>query len=122
MRQQLRPLFDQIVVKELDPPEVRESGLALPPSARQESQWPQHGIVIAVGGGIDWWESVGFKMPVDPGDHVAFPAHAGVHVEVNEEKLLVLRVGQLLGVVEDVREPKGTVPLPGERADGSTEA
>ena len=31
MRQQLRPLFDQVVIKELDPDRVRRSGLLLPP-------------------------------------------------------------------------------------------
>jgi chaperonin GroES len=41
------------------------------------------------------------KMPVKPGDHVVFPAAAGVWVEVEEERLLVCRVGQLLGVLEE---------------------
>jgi chaperonin GroES len=42
------------------------------------------------------------KMPVKPGDHVVFPGSAGVWVEVEEERLLVCRVGQLLGVLEEV--------------------
>jgi co-chaperonin GroES (HSP10) len=40
-------------------------------------------------------------MPVKPGDHVVFPASAGVWVEVEEERLLVWRVGQILGVLEE---------------------
>ena len=43
-------------------------------------------------------------MPVAPGDHVVFPASAGVWVEVEEEKLLVCRVGELLGVLETADE------------------
>jgi chaperonin GroES len=39
-----------------------------------------------------------------PGDHVVFPASAGVWVEVEEERLLVCRVGQLLGVLEELEE------------------
>jgi chaperonin GroES len=39
-------------------------------------------------------------MPVKPGDHVVFPAAAGAWVEVEEERLLVCRVGELLGVLE----------------------
>jgi chaperonin GroES len=39
-------------------------------------------------------------MPVKPGDHVVFPAAAGTWVEVEEERLLVCRVGELLGVLE----------------------
>jgi chaperonin GroES len=43
-------------------------------------------------------------MPVVPGDHVVFPGSAGVWVEIHEERLLVCRVGQLLGVLEEVEE------------------
>jgi chaperonin GroES len=100
VRQQLRPLFDQVVIKELEPDRVRQSGLLLPPGEHQTP--PQHGIVLAVGPGLDWWGSVGVKMPVVPGDHVVFPASAGVWVEVEEERLLVCRVGQLLGVLEEL--------------------
>jgi chaperonin GroES len=109
MRQQLRPLFDQVVIKELEPDRVRSSGLVLPPGEHQTP--PQHGIVLAVGPGLDWWSSVGVKMPVRPGDHVVFPAAAGVWVEVEEELLLVCRVGQLLGVLEEIEEPReGQLP------------
>jgi chaperonin GroES len=44
-------------------------------------------------------------MPVRPGDHVVFPFSAGVWVEVDEERLLVCRVGELLGVLEIIEEP-----------------
>ena len=44
-------------------------------------------------------------MPVQPGDHVVFPAVAGVWVEVDEERLLVCSVGDLLGVLESAPGP-----------------
>ena len=84
MRNQLRPLFDRVVIKELDPDRVRRSGLVVP--AGDHEPPPQHGIVLAVGPGIDWWES------------------AGVWIEVDEERLLVCRVGELLGVIEEVAD------------------
>jgi chaperonin GroES len=102
MRQQLRPLFDQVVVKELEPDRVRRSGLVVPPGTHEPP--PQHGIVLAVGPGLDWWSHVGVQMPVQPGDHVVFPAPAGVWVEVEEERLLVCRVSELLGVLEQVQD------------------
>jgi chaperonin GroES len=110
VKQQLRPLFDQVVIKELEPDRVRRSGLLLPPGEHETP--PQHGIVLAVGPGLDWWGGVGIKMPVAPGDHVVFPGSAGVWVDVEEERLLVCRVGQLLGVLEEV-EPKGSDPSTG---------
>ena len=98
VRQELRPLFDRVVIKELEPDRVRQSGLVVPAGSHEPP--PQHGIVLAVGPGIDWWESAGVHMPVKPGDHVVFPASAGTWVEVDEERLLVCRVGELLGVLE----------------------
>jgi len=50
-------------------------------------------------------------MPVRPGDHVVFPASAGVWVDVEEERLLVCRVGELLGVLEPLDE--SSLPLEG---------
>ena len=105
MRNQLRPLFDRVVIKELDPDRVRRSGLIVPPGSEEPP--PQHGIVLAVGPGLDWWENVGIAMPVRPGDHVVFPASAGVWIEVEEERLLVCRVGELLGVLETVENCPG---------------
>ncbi|HEY7967119.1 MAG TPA: co-chaperone GroES family protein [Solirubrobacteraceae bacterium] len=107
MRQQLRPLFDRVVIKELEPDRIRQSGLVVPPGTHEPP--PQHGIVLAVGAGVDWWAQAGLEMPVAPGDHVVFPFSAGAWVEVDEERLLVCRVGELLGVLEIVEERE---PLP----------
>jgi chaperonin GroES len=116
VRQQLRPLFDQVVIKELDPDRVRRSGLLLPPGENESP--PQHGIVLAVGPGLDWWGHVGVRMPVKPGDHVVFPSAAGVWVEIEEERLLVCRVGQLLGVLEEAEDHReGPMPAFEEDVD-----
>src|SRR4051794_31895358 len=98
MGHNLRPLFDRVVVKELEPDRIRESGLLVPPGTHEPP--PQHGIVLAVGPGLDWWEGAGIGMPDRPGDHVVCPASAGGGGEVAEERLLVCRGGELLGVLE----------------------
>ena len=113
MRQQLRPLFDRVVIKELEPERFRRSGILVAPGTHEPP--PQHGIVLAVGDGIDWWASAGVQMPVVPGDHVVFPASAGVWIEVDEERLLVCRVGELLGVIDPAAE-RESVGGPGEDA------
>jgi chaperonin GroES len=100
VRHRLRPLFDQVVLKELDQDRMRRSGLVVP--AGTDEPPPQQGIVLAVGPGLDWWENAGVDMPVQPGDHVVFPSSAGVWVEIDEERLLVCRVGELLGVLESL--------------------
>lgn len=109
MRHQLRPLFDRIVIKELEPDRMRQSGLLVPQGSHEPP--PQHGIVLAVGPGLDWWAQAGVAMPVSAGDHIVFPASAGAWVEVDEERLLVCRVGEILGVLEPLEQPAG-VPDP----------
>ena len=52
------------------------------------------------------------RMPVKPGDHVVFPASAGAWVEVEEEKLLVCRVGELLGVLEEIPDASALTAMP----------
>ena len=103
MRNLLRPIFDRVTIKELEPDRIRRSGLVVPEGTREPP--PQHGIVLAVGPGLDWWEGAGVRMPVKAGDHVVFPASAGNWVEVDEERLLVCRVGELLGVLEEAQPP-----------------
>jgi chaperonin GroES len=102
-RHQLRPLFDRVVIKELEPDRMRRSGLVVPEGLNEPP--PQHGIVLSVGQGVDWWEAAGVQMPIQPGDHVVFPGSAGVWIEVDEERLLVCRITELLGVLETVNEP-----------------
>src|SRR5258705_379973 len=53
-RNQLRPLFDRVVIKELEPDRMRNSGLLVPPGTNEPT--PQHGIVLAVGQGGGWGE------------------------------------------------------------------
>jgi chaperonin GroES len=92
----LRPLFDQVVIKELEPDRMRKSGLVVPQGNHDLP--PNEGIVLAVGEGPP--DLADFKMPVAPGDHVVFPRTAGVWVEVEDERLLVCRVREILGVIE----------------------
>src|SRR5689334_9219166 len=97
MADALRPLFDQVVIKELEPDRMRKSGLLVPQGTHDLP--PNEGIVLAVGEGPP--DIADFKMPVKPGDHVVFPRSAGVWVEVEDERLLVCRVRELLGVIEE---------------------
>jgi chaperonin GroES len=92
----LRPLFDQVVIKELEPERMRKSGILVPQGTHDLP--PNEGIVLAVGEGPP--DLPDFKMPVARGDHVVFPRSAGVWVEIEDERLLVCRVREILGVIE----------------------
>ena len=93
----LRPLFDQVVIKELEPDRMRKSGL-LVPRGHAATCRPTRASCSPPATGRPTLPD--FKMPVKPGDHVVFPRSAGVWVEVEDERLLVCRVREILGVIE----------------------
>src|SRR6201746_1834532 len=95
MRNQLRALFDRVVTKELDPDRIRRSRLFA--RAGSDEAPPQHGSARGGGPGLGWWDQARIHMPDKPGDHIVFPASAGAWVEVDEERLLVCRIGERLG-------------------------
>src|ERR1041384_7120599 len=115
MQHHLKPLFDHVVIKELEPDRIRDPGLVVPPGTHEPP--PQHGIVLSVGPGLDWWSGAGIAMPVKPGDRGVSPAPAGAWGEVDEERLLVTRVGELLGVLERVEDCPRCAEVPLEAGD-----
>ena len=101
MRQELRPLFDRVVIKELEPDRVRQSGLVVPPGSHEPP--PQHGIVLAVGPGSTGGSPPACRCPSARRPR-RLPRRRRRVVEVDEERLLVCRVGELLGVLETAEE------------------
>ena len=73
-------------------------------AAAVQSRWPRLNVVKT-------FNTINCDIMVDPaivpGDHVVFPRSAGVWVEVEDERLLVCRVREILGVIEPGPEPAG---------------
>lgn len=93
----LRPLHDQIVVRQFDEEEVTESGIVLAGSAKEK---PSQGVVIAVGEGVHLGNGDFRKTSVPVGSTIVFGKNAGHKVEVDGEELLVMREAEIFGVIE----------------------
>lgn len=93
----LRPLGDHVVVEQLEQEEATASGILLPETAKDR---PQEGKVLAVGPGRALEDGSRGPMEVKEGDRVVFAKFAGTEVNIGERKLLVLKQGDILGVVE----------------------
>ena len=76
--------------------ETTKSGIILSGSAKEK---PQVAEVIAVGPGgtVDGKE---VKMYVKKGDHVLTSKYSGTEVKVDGEEYMIVRVGDILAVVE----------------------
>lgn len=93
------PLGDRIVVKvEGEEEHTLPSGIVLPQQSREK---PQRGEVLAVGPGLNHpmpgGEVVVIPVGVEAGDKILFSKYAGTEVTVDEEEVLILREGDVLG-------------------------
>ena len=88
----LKPLADRVLIKPTPAEETTLSGIIIPDSAKEK---PLKGEVLAVGEGTK-----DEKMVVKEGDCVLYGKYAGTEIEVEGEKLLIMRQSDLLAVVE----------------------
>ena len=93
----LKPLDDRVVIKQSDAQEKTTGGIFLPDTAKEK---PQIGKIIAVGPGklLDNGESG--QMTVKKNDQVIYARYSGNEVEIDREKLVILRESDILGIVE----------------------
>ena len=91
-----RPLQDRVLVKQLEPAEVRRSGIVIPDTAKEK---PQEGKVIAVGDGRVLESGDRVPLAVKVGDRVLFAKYAGDEVRFDDEEYLIMREEDILAVV-----------------------
>lgn len=91
----LRPLGDRVVIKKLEAEEKTKSGIILPDSAKEQ---PQMAEVVAIGSDITNDEEK--KDQIKVGDKVIFSKYAGTEVKLEEQELTVLKLEDLLAIVE----------------------
>jgi chaperonin GroES len=92
----LRPLADRVVVKPLEPEEVKQGGIIIPDTAKEK---PQEGEVVAVGPGklLDSGE----RQPVEvkEKDRILYGKYSGTEVTVEGNEYLIMREGDILAVI-----------------------
>jgi chaperonin GroES len=92
----LKPLGDNVVVKQAEAEQKTKSGFIIPDSAQEK---PQKGTVIAVGEGR--FEK-GARVPIDVkvGDTVIYSKYGGTDVKVDDEEYKILKAGDIYAIVE----------------------
>jgi chaperonin GroES len=88
----LKPLADRVLIQPTAAEEVTASGIIIPDSAKEK---PLRGTVIAVGQGTKDEE-----MILKAGDEVYYGKYAGTELEVEGDKLLIMRQNEVLAVIE----------------------
>ncbi|CAN5713638.1 co-chaperone GroES [soil metagenome] len=93
----LRPLQDRLIVRQSLAEEKTASGIVLPDSAKEK---PTKGKVIAVGPGKLDDKGKPMELGVRVGDTVYYGKYTGTDVEIDGDKLVILRETDVLGVLE----------------------
>ena len=92
----IKPLFDRVVIKNVEAEETTKSGIILTSSAKEK---PQMAEVLAVGPGgmVDGKE---VKMQVEVGQKVIYSKYAGTEVKLDGQEMIIVRQSDILAVVE----------------------
>ena len=92
----LQPLFDRVVIRNVETEEVSKGGILLAGSAKEK---PQMAEVIAVGpGGMIDGKEVG--MAVKVGDKVVYSKYAGTEVKLDGTEYIIVKQNDILAIVE----------------------
>jgi chaperonin GroES len=94
----IKPLEDRILVKPLEPQEVKKGGIIIPDTAKEK---PEEGRVISVGPGKILENGQRKTMEVKKDDRVLFSKYAGTEVSIDGEKHLILREDDILAIIEE---------------------
>ena len=92
----IKPLFDRVVVEQINNEETTKSGIVL---LAKDQEKPQMALVVAVGpGGIVDGKEV--TMNVKVGDKVLYSKYAGSEFKIDGKDVTIMRQSDVLAVVE----------------------
>src|SRR3989338_8212768 len=89
-------LFDNVLVKPLEPEQITASGIVLPDTVKEK---PQVGQVMAVGPGV-YDDGKLVPMQVKVGKKVLYKKWGGNEVKVGREEWMILEQKDILAIVE----------------------
>ncbi len=97
------PLHDRVLVRRIEAEEKTSGGIIIPDSAKEK---PQEGEVLAVGAGTR--DDDGDRIPLDVkvGDRILFGKWSGTEVKLDGEDLIIMKEGDIMGVVHGAEAAK----------------
>jgi chaperonin GroES len=92
---ELKPLGENVVVKQAEAEQKTKSGFIIPDSAQEK---PQKGTVMAVGEGKF---DDGVRVPIDVkvGDTVIYSKYGGTDVKIDEVEYKILKASDIYAVI-----------------------
>ncbi|MFA5161685.1 MAG: co-chaperone GroES [Elusimicrobiales bacterium] len=92
----IQPLGDRVLVKAVEPKEVRKGGIIIPDTAKDK---PQEGEIIAAGPGKMTEEGKRLNMDVKAGDRILYGKYSGTEIKIDDVEYLIMHQDDVLGVL-----------------------
>lgn len=92
-----RPLGDRILVRRVEEDAKTPGGIIIPDTAKEK---PQQGEVLAVGPGARDKDGRRIEPELTVGQKVLFAKWSGSEVRIDGEDLLIMKEGDVLGVLD----------------------
>lgn len=96
-RSNIKPLFDNVLIKPLEAEAKTASGIILPDSAKEK---PQMGLVMAIGDGHVNPEGKVIPVKVKVGQKVMYKKWGGNEVKVENEEWTIVGEKDILAILE----------------------
>ncbi len=92
----VKPLYDRVLVKRVDPDEKVKGGIIIPDTAKEK---PLEGKVVAVGSGRLDDDGKRIPLAVKAGDRVLINKYAGTEIRIDDVEHVIVREDEILGVI-----------------------
>lgn len=91
-----RPLYDRVLIRRIEAAEKTAGGIIIPDTAKEK---PLEGEVVSAGTGIRGEDGTVTPLDVKAGDKILFGKWSGTEVKFDGEDLLIMKEGDILGIV-----------------------
>ena len=92
-----KPLFDRVVLKNIEKSKRTKSGIFIPETVGDE---PLFGEVVAIGTGENF-DGCKPEMAVSIGDKVLYNKYGATNFKLEEKEYVILRQSDILGIVKE---------------------
>lgn len=91
-----RPLHDRVLVRRIEAAERSAGGIIIPDNAGEK---PQEGKVVAAGSGARADDGNVTPLDLKAGDRILFGKWSGTEVKLDGEDLIIMKEGDVLGIL-----------------------
>jgi chaperonin GroES len=93
---QVKPLADRVLIKSLEPDEMKKGGIIIPDTAKEK---PQQGEIIEVGPGRVTDDGKKIPMELKKGNKVLYGKYSGTEVTIDDVEYLIMKEGDVLAII-----------------------